>query len=110
MEVLDTKHKFGDTGKYFGFERTAIPNLKPGESKVFVASNSRTGEIGEVIVWGIESGDATAHGRFKKDFKNSQWRKGDGLIIYVDVNVNSLHRFTIGRIGKPKPRSGTVLG
>ena len=88
MEVLSTDHSSGIRGKYFNFERTVIPRLQAGKEMRFTASNSRTGQIGEVKVWGIASGGGTAHGRFVENPSADQWKKGDGVIIYMDSDTD----------------------
>ena len=80
---------FSDTvGMYFSFMRTSIVGLGPGRRLIFVASNSRTGECGDVMVLGRKEGSVgDAIGRFNSnpvEAREGQWELGDRLIIRSD--------------------------
>ena len=77
-------HKSGKTGQYFNFDRKYIKALKKNGILKFQAYNLRTGQIGDVIVWGSANGGSIgdSHGRFHNNRiapMPGQWQKGDRL-------------------------------
>ena len=89
MLVLSTDHRSGTAGQYFNFKRQSISGLTVyGEMKID-AYNSRTGECGQVVLWGRPNGgsEGDAHGRFNSKPvapKAGQWRVGDMVVLNND--------------------------
>ncbi|XP_066919851.1 uncharacterized protein [Clytia hemisphaerica] len=84
IPIVSVDHKSGKTGQYFNFDRKYIKELSNNGNLTFQAYNLRTGQIGEVIVWGSANGGTTgdSHGRFNSNKvapMPGQWRKGDRL-------------------------------
>ena len=84
-------HAFGPShiGQYFNFDRTKIRNLGVGQELKFLAYNTRTSLVGEVVVWGQANGGSLgdAHGRFNNRNvapKPGQWKTGDKLVPIDD--------------------------
>jgi len=87
VEITSVDHKFGSSylGQYFNFNRQAVSGLSVGATLKFKAFNPRTGDYGEVVVWGTPNGGSTgnAHGRFNNGplaAKPGQWKTGDRLV------------------------------
>jgi len=92
VEITSVDHAAGSNylGKYFNFNRQAVPGLSVGGRLEFKAFNPRTGYYGEVVVWGTSNGGSTgdAHGRFNGDPIGAfpgQWQTGDRLVPVTSV-------------------------
>lgn len=91
IPILSVDHAFGPSvaGQYFNFNMDKIFNFGAGQTLTFLAYNSRTSVVGEVVVWGSTNGGSVgdSHGRFNR--RNvapspGQWRTGDKLIPIDD--------------------------
>eukprot|EP01050_Picozoa_sp_SAG11_P001974 SAG11_NODE_94_length_17057_cov_255.471754_7_plen_389_part_00 len=113
IEVTSVDHSSGAVGMYFNFDGAAI-DLERGETMYMQLRNVRTGEIGEVVVWGVDEGSTgDSHGRFTGnpiDPAEAQWEAGDlGLGLCLPATRQSCTAgVTMDSLGQCRPHDALV--
>ena len=82
MNVLHTKHRSGDNGKYFFFSNEEFDKMvgyKNWHGKKFeIVQEGSHSWRGKVTVWNVATG---SHGRKSYGAANGDWKEGDTITL-----------------------------